>query len=266
MTSPTCSRRGRTGTTAVSALEDAWTENGLRELSSTTFHDLRKREQAGWCPSLVFSPMIVEDGRRLLFSNLDLRYVVSNDGGLIRARDAYTVDGWLANYSREGFEFFRMFPGERDRLRVSTAVRLSASFPLLSPAAVLPTFPRRRVVDAGYYDNFGVSLASAWLFSSAHMDWIKQHASKVLLIQVRAYESERSRTLGRVEHGGNRRVFESNDSSLSGRTVEDLVTPLVGVNKARESATPFAMTSNSNCCRAASAATSVSHSPSSTWS
>ncbi|MFO0805922.1 MAG: patatin-like phospholipase family protein [Gemmataceae bacterium] len=221
------------------ALEDAWAANGLHELTSTTFHDLREREKAGWCPSLVISPMIVEDGRRLLFSNLDLRYVVSNDGRLIRSRDPYTVDGWLANYSREGFEFFRMFPGERNRLRVSTAVRLSASFPILSPAPALPTQPRRRVVDAGYYDNFGVSLASAWLFSSAHADWIKHHASKVLLIQVRAFESERSRTLGRVEHGGNRRVFESIDSSLTGRAVEDLVTPMVGVNKARESANSF---------------------------
>ena len=47
------------------------------------FADLIDDEASGNIPSLVFSPMLVEDGRRLLISNLDLRYVASNDGNLI---------------------------------------------------------------------------------------------------------------------------------------------------------------------------------------
>jgi hypothetical protein len=221
------------------ALEEAWGKNGLNELRAKTFAALRAGEAAGWRPSLVFSPMIVEDGRRLLFSNLDLRYAVSNDAPVLRPDKKYTVQQWkeVQNLSREALEFFRMFPGERDRLPVSTAVRLSASFPVFSPAAVLPTVPRRRVVDAGYYDNYGVSLASAWLFSLSHKQWIKARASKVLLIQIRAYESESARTLGRVEDAGP--LVRPEKSGLFGRAVEDFTTPLIGANNARESAATF---------------------------
>ena len=52
--------RGRT-------LEDQW-----KTLDQVTFKGLREGEKAGWRPSLILSPMIVETGRRLLFSNLDL--------------------------------------------------------------------------------------------------------------------------------------------------------------------------------------------------
>ena len=36
------------------------------------FHGLRDLEEQGQVPSMVLSPMMVEDGRRLLISNLDL--------------------------------------------------------------------------------------------------------------------------------------------------------------------------------------------------
>lgn len=221
------------------ALEEAWRKNGLTKLTAKTFADLRAGEAEGWRPSLVFSPMIVEDGRRLLFSNLDLRYAVSNDAPILRPNSPHTVQPWkeVQNLSREALEFFRMFPGERNRLPISTAVRLSASFPVLSPAAVLPTVPRRRIVDAGYYDNYGVSLASAWLFSLSHKQWIQTHASKVLLIQIRAYESETARTLGRVEDAGP--LVHPEKSGLFGRATEDFTTPLIGANRARESSASF---------------------------
>jgi hypothetical protein len=40
-------------------------------------------ERMGWRPSLVFTPMMVEDGRRLLISNLDLAFATRNVGGLL---------------------------------------------------------------------------------------------------------------------------------------------------------------------------------------
>ena len=38
------------------------------------FRELAAGEAEGWRPSLVFSPMLLEDGRRLLISNLDLAH------------------------------------------------------------------------------------------------------------------------------------------------------------------------------------------------
>ncbi|HKO90053.1 MAG TPA: hypothetical protein VJU61_02810, partial [Polyangiaceae bacterium] len=60
--------------------------------------------------------------------------------------------------TRSGFELARLLPEAFGAFPVRTAARLSAAFPYVSPAAVLPTQPRRRVVDAGYYDNYGVSI------------------------------------------------------------------------------------------------------------
>ena len=87
-------------------------------------------------------------------------------------------------------EFFRLF-GEpsRDKLRLASAVLMSATFPYVTSSAALPTDPPRHVVDAGYYDNYGVNLAAAWV--SSHRLWISKHTSGVLLVQARAFRNER---------------------------------------------------------------------------
>ncbi|MEL6715368.1 MAG: patatin-like phospholipase family protein, partial [Planctomycetota bacterium] len=129
-------------------LEKAWKDAGIG--LDATMGDLREFESAGG-PSLVFSPMLVEDGRRLLISNLDLSALTRS--GSVGAGPA----------SVSALEFDHLFPGELAKLPLRTAARMSATFPVVSPAASLPTSPRRRVVDAGYYDNFGVDLAIRWL-------------------------------------------------------------------------------------------------------
>jgi hypothetical protein len=62
-------------------------------------------------------------------------------------------------------------------------VRINASFPYVSPAVNLPTDPPRRVVDAGYYDNYGIQVASAWL--GKNLPWLVRETSGVLLVQIR---------------------------------------------------------------------------------
>ena len=47
----------------------------------------------------------------------------------------------------------------------------------------LPTDPPRHVVDAGYYDNYGMQVSTAWLH--ANREWLARHTSGVLLIQIR---------------------------------------------------------------------------------
>jgi hypothetical protein len=81
-------------------------------------------------------------------------------------------------------EFFRLFPAARS-IKLSTALRMNAAFPYVTPAVKLPTNPPRRVVDAGYLDNYGVGLAADWLMRNRV--WLKTHTSRVLLIQIRAY-------------------------------------------------------------------------------
>ena len=172
------------------ALEKDW------EALRIPFSTLREAERSGLIPSLVFSPMTVDDGRRLLISNLDFRFKRIPDDPL-RVRDRllpltrgssllnHDEETKLSDYSLTGLEFFKAFPndsGENDIL-ISTAARMSASFPFVSPAVNLPSEPPLRVADAGYFDNYGVDVAAAWLF--LNRQWLEDNTSGVLMIQIR---------------------------------------------------------------------------------
>jgi hypothetical protein len=62
---------------------------------------------------------------------------------------------------------------------------MSATFPFVTPGVSLPTDPPRRVVDAGYFDNFGVNLAALWLLENREA--VEEFTSGVVLVEVRAY-------------------------------------------------------------------------------
>jgi hypothetical protein len=217
------------------ALEQAWSDclkpppsTGLKSGAlDISFESLREGEKAGWRPSLAISPMMIEDGRRLIVSNLDMRYAISNDGTVLTQNGP---GGGFQNHSIEAMELFRLFPDARKRFTVATAARMSASFPYFSPAVSLPTEPRRRVVDAGYYDNYGVSLASSWLFSGNNQDWILKHFKRILIIQIRDGITEDRRQL--LEH-------EPDNSSIPRRAVEELTSPPEGLYNASTSSSSF---------------------------
>jgi predicted acylesterase/phospholipase RssA len=200
------------GTDRGEALEDTWYRNTQRDArlprqSSPLYRSIRQLavgEWQGWRPSLVFTPMFVEDGRRLVVSNLSIPYVPRNVGHVLFARGTdklsrstkqarsylRTTQGDQDIYSLSALEFYRVFPEAHDFL-LSTAVRMSAAFPLVTPAISIPTVPPRRVVDAGYYDNYGVNLGAMWIFENRR--WLYEYTSGVVLIQIRDSQSERGR-------------------------------------------------------------------------
>ena len=148
-------------------LEQAWVENTGGEGHSALaehFRGLSAREAEGWLPSLVLSPTLAEDATPLLITNLDL-------GHLNRV------------------EFFKLFPESSNpnsqRLRISNSVRMNDTFPFLSPAVSLPTEGPRHVVDAGYVDNYGVLIASDWIYENR--EWLAAKTSGVIMIQIRAF-------------------------------------------------------------------------------
>ncbi len=107
-----------------------------------SFAALAEGERAGWRPSLLLTPTLVETGQQLAITNMNL----------------LRLD---ARYYGELEEFFALFGGWHESFRLATAVRMNASFPYVSPAVSLPGEPARRVVDAGYFDNYGVYIATA---------------------------------------------------------------------------------------------------------
>jgi hypothetical protein len=195
-------------------LEDVWCD--FAPELKTTFGNLAARERNGEIPSIVFSPMLVEDGRRILIANLPLDDLTVNltdallDGDKevlrrkffenqtpkpgIAPKALEEIEDYDLEYpglsSVSAMEFSKLFGDEAlNSLRLASAVRMSATFPFITSVVALPTFPARHVVDAGYYDNYGVNLASAWI--NSHKDWIHQHAAGVLVVQIRAFRNEK---------------------------------------------------------------------------
>ena len=80
----------------------------------------------------------------------------------------------------------------RNGFRLATAARMSATAPMISPAVYLPSDPELRVADSGFYDNYGMDVAAAWLFRNRC--WLKANTSGVLLVQIRAMGRREMRT------------------------------------------------------------------------
>ena len=145
------------------------------------FSALRDAEARGTRPATIFSPMLVESGAPLFISNLDL--------GDLRT---HFYRGQQSDADEHSAELFRMLPGAHadDGMTLATAARLSASFPYVLPAVSLPRIPHRRVVDAGYYDNYGIDALTRLLNSDKLRDWVITNCSGVLVIALRAFPDD----------------------------------------------------------------------------
>lgn len=240
-------KRGDRGRT----LEETWIRwtGGRESPLGRPLQSYAADERLGWRPSLVFTPMMVEDGRRLLISNLDLAFATRNVGGLLiepssRKIERPAIQGGDFDesiheeddvFSLSAVEFFRLFPEAHD-FRVTTAIRMSASFPWVSPAINLPTLPPRRVVDAAYYDNYGVNLSALWL--SKMSDWLEANTSGVLVVQIRDNVSQGARTEIDFDRAGpedaplDRLVWHAG-SRLLRPGLQAISTPLIGITNAR---------------------------------
>lgn len=68
------------------------------------------------------------------------------------------------------------------QIKMSSLLRMNASFPYILPTVSLPTEPEINVMDAGVRDNYGIrnSVQFALIFEK----WIKENTKGILLIQL----------------------------------------------------------------------------------
>jgi hypothetical protein len=125
-------------------------------------------------PMMILAPTIVNDGRKL--------YIAS--------RPVSFMNYDMINYPEYSFfkvagvDFQSLFKdhGGRD-LRFLSALRMSATFPYITPNTTLPTEPPVSIMDAGISDNFGLSDAVRFLY--AYKDWIAANTSGVIFVSIR---------------------------------------------------------------------------------
>jgi predicted acylesterase/phospholipase RssA len=145
-----------------------------RNLLDVRLRDLHDAEKASKIPMLMITPTSINDGRRLLIGSVPASHLTS-----------ITPESAVRNTGEpESIEFARLFAeqGAAD-LKLTSALRMNASFPYITPVVTLPSEPPMRAMDAGVRDNYGYRVTLAFLNTYRH--WIAENTSGVVIIQLR---------------------------------------------------------------------------------
>ncbi len=136
--------------------------------------DYNKYETQGIIPMVILTPTVINDGRKM--------YIASRPVTFMNA-EIENLKGY--EYEKvSGVDFMRFFKDQgSDHLRFLSALRMSATFPYITPNTTLPTDPPILMMDAGISDNFGLSDAVRYVY--AFKDWIDENTSGVIFVSIR---------------------------------------------------------------------------------
>jgi hypothetical protein len=136
--------------------------------------DYVEDEKQARIPLMFFNSVITRDSRKLIISTQPVRFMMRGivDSTVMPVADPDAVD-------------FVSFFQKQDpyNIRMLTALRMNATFPVVLPNVWLPSEPVIDVMDAGLRDNYGQETTLRFL--SGFEDWIKANTRGVLLIQIR---------------------------------------------------------------------------------
>ncbi|MAX81400.1 MAG: hypothetical protein CL843_14665 [Crocinitomicaceae bacterium] len=136
--------------------------------------DYREPEYFADIPLLMLSPVINNDGRRMIISSQPASFMTKTK----------VLDNLNTISLVESVEFSRLMQNHgADSLSYLTALRMSATFPYVLPNVSLPTTPRIEVADAGIRDNYGFYNTVRYI--TTFKDWINENTSGVIIVQLR---------------------------------------------------------------------------------
>ena len=134
----------------------------------------KEYETKATIPMVILTPTIVNDGRKLYIASRPVSFM--NSDALSFPQYAFT------KYS--GVDFHTLFAEQgAENIRFLSALRMSATFPYITPNTTLPTDPPIQIMDAGISDNFGLS--DAVRFQYAFKEWILENTSGVIFLSIR---------------------------------------------------------------------------------
>ena len=136
--------------------------------------DYAADEKAANIPLMFLGSVVTRDSRKMIISTQPVRFMMRapQDTTNVPSVDPDAVD-------------FTSFFAKQDpfSIRMLTALRMNATFPVVLPNVWLPSEPVIDVMDAGLRDNFGQE--TTFRFLSSFDDWIKENTSGVLILQIR---------------------------------------------------------------------------------
>jgi hypothetical protein len=131
-------------------------------------------EKAANIPLMFFNSVVTRDSRKMIISTQPVSFMMQGwqDTTRIPFMDPDAVD-------------FAAFFKNQDpyNLRMLTALRMNATFPIVLPNVWLPSNPVIDVMDAGLRDNYGQETTLRFL--ETFNDWIQENTSGVLIMQIR---------------------------------------------------------------------------------
>jgi hypothetical protein len=142
-----------------------------RELMNYTLGDYKESEFDSQIPLMIFTPTIVNDGRRMIIAAQPYGFL---NGTKFRQK----------SIGPENVELIKLFE-KNDPFAISylSVLRMNATFPYVLPMVSLPTSPEIAVMDAGIRDNYGTKTTVRYI--DALKDWINENTSGVILVQIR---------------------------------------------------------------------------------
>jgi hypothetical protein len=143
-------------------------------LMDKPIREYAQEESLGNIPMVILTPTVINDGRKL--------YIASRPVSFMNSEIENFEDYQQAKVS--GIDFHRFFKEhDSEDLRFLSALRMSATFPYITPNTTLPTEPPIQIMDAGISDNFGMSDAVRFLY--AFRGWVKENTSGVVFVSIR---------------------------------------------------------------------------------
>ncbi len=136
--------------------------------------DYVKDEKEANIPLIFYNSVVTRDSRKMMISTQPIRFMMQGQRDSTRAP---MVDP-------DAIDFVSFFAKQDPyNLRILTALRMNATFPVVLPNVWLPSSPIIDVMDAGLRDNYGEE--SSLRFLSCFEDWINNNTSGVLMLQIR---------------------------------------------------------------------------------
>ncbi len=149
-------------------------QRNLKGIFRKKLSDYAEDERQANVPFLLLSPVVANDGRKMYISTQPVSFMsVGTEGA--------QQDG---NTKIWGVDFNRLFEKQGSQnLHFISALRMSASFPYITPTVTLPSKPGIEIMDAGISDNFGLS--DAIRFTYVFEKWITENTSGVVFLIIR---------------------------------------------------------------------------------
>jgi hypothetical protein len=154
------------------ALEQKLIEN-CEGLLNGQLKDYVEEEKTAAIPLMIYNSVITRDGRKMMLCTQPISFMMKP---LFFQNDS--------SISPDAVDFSALFKAQQPMdLRITTALRMNATFPYILPNVWLPSNPVIDVMDAGLRDNFGQE--TSLRFIEYFKDWIRANTSGVLIIQMR---------------------------------------------------------------------------------